>query len=90
VIDTPVELTNQPAMVKLSGADLNNVKSVRVFNGAVQRIAQGVLSNTSQVHALVAFTDEDRAGPKTWSVSVTDDIGRVATLENALTTKPKA
>ena len=90
VIDSPVELSREPSMIKLSGADLNNVKSVSLFNGKTQRIAQGVLSNSSQVHALVAFSDEDRTDEKTWSVSVTDDIGRVATLENALTTKPKA
>ena len=89
VIDSPIEPSREPTMIKLSGADLNNVKSVSLFNGKTQRIAQGVLSNSSQVHALVAFSDEDRTDEKTWSVSVTDDIGRVATLENALTTKPK-
>lgn len=90
VIDSPLQLTSEPAMVKLSGADLNNVKSVRVFNAKAQHMAQGVLSNSSQVHALVAFPEQDRSVEQTWSVSVTDDIGRVATLENALTTKPKA
>jgi hypothetical protein len=88
VIDSPLQLTSEPAMVKLSGADLNNVKSVRVFNAKAQHMAQGVLSNSSQVHALVAFPEQDRSVEQTWSVSVTDDIGRVATLENALTTKP--
>lgn len=89
VIDSPVELTAEPAMVKLSGSDLNNVKSVRVYNAKSQHVAQGVLSNSSQVHALVAFPEQDRTEEQTWNVAVTDDIGRVASLDNALTTKPK-
>lgn len=90
VIDSPVELSQEPAIIKLSGADLNNVKSMSLSSGTAQRTAQSILSNSSQVHAVVAFSAEDRAAEKKWSVSVTDDIGRVATLENALTTKPKA
>lgn len=86
VTNSPVTLDGQPARIELSGSDLNNVKSVRVYNGSTQYIAQGVLSNGSQVLAFIPFGPADQKGG-TWSVAVTDDIGRVATLNDGLVVK---
>lgn len=86
VTNTPVTLDGHPAKIELSGSDLNNVKSVRVYRGDTQYVAQGVLSNGSQVLAFIPFAPADQKDG-TWSVAVTDDIGRVATLADGLTVK---
>jgi IPT/TIG domain len=78
--------TDGPLDLTLTGSNLNNIKTVRLTQGAVELEAHTVLSNAAQVTC--TFSAHPALNTEgTWDVTVADDIGRTATKKGGLEVK---